>query len=81
MKVGDIVRITDCDDEAAGIGGRPCNCFFCRGNSNRLGLVTEYLGSNDNEPRFNVRFDIGHWTLFDADITRNNAEVISVASR
>ena len=80
MEVGDIVRITDCDDESTGIGGRSCNCFFCRGNSNRLGLVTEYLGS-DPEPRFNVRFDVGHWTLFEVDITNNNAEVISAASR
>ena len=81
MQVGDIVRITDCDDEPTGVGMGSCSCFFCRGNSNRLGLVTEYLGSNDDQPRFNVRFDIGHWTLFDTDITNNNAEVISAASR
>ena len=76
MEVGDVVRITDCDDEPTGMG-RSCNCFFCRGNSNSLGLVTEYLGST----RFNVRFDIGHWILFDTDIANNNAEVISAASR
>jgi len=80
MEVGDIVRITDCDDEPTGMG-RSCSCFFCHGNSNRLGLVTEYLGTMANQPRFNVRFDIGHWTLFEVDITNNNAEVISAASR
>jgi hypothetical protein len=79
MQVGDIVRITCCDDEPAGIGMGSCSCWLCCGNSNRLGLVTEYLGSNDDEPRFNVRFDIGHWTVFDADITRGSAEVISEA--
>ena len=81
MQVGDIIRITDCDDEPCGPGMGSCSCWFCSGNSNRIGLVTEYLGSLDNEPRFNVRFDIGHWTLFDADIDRLNAEVISATSR
>ena len=75
MQVGDIVRMTTC------VGMGSCSCWFCHGNSNRVGLVTEYLGSIDNEPRFNVRFDIGHWTLFDADIDRLNAEVISATSR
>ena len=77
MQVGDIVRITTCNAEPAGPGMGSCSCWFCHGNSNRLGLVTEYLGSNDDGPLFNVRFDIGHWTLFDADITRGSAEVIS----
>ena len=83
MQVGDIVRITHCDDEPTdGHGNRAsCSCWFCSGNSNRSGLVTEYLGSLDNEPRFNVRFDIGHWTLFDADIDRLYAELISATSR
>jgi hypothetical protein len=30
-----------------------------------------------DEPRFNVRFDIGHWTVFVSDIARGSAEVIS----
>ena len=81
MQVGDIVRITTCCAEPAGVGMGSCSCWFCHGNSNRIGLVTEYLGSNDNEPRFNVRFDIGHWTVFDTDIARGSAEVISAASR
>ena len=77
MQVGDIVRITTCCAEPAGVGMGSCSCWFCHGNSNRIGLVTEYLGSNADGPLFNVRFDIGHWTLFDADITRGSAEVIS----
>ena len=82
MQVGDIIRITTrCKAEPAGVGMGPCSCWFCHGNSNRIGLVTEYLGTMADEPRFNVRFDIGHWTLFDADIDSLNAEVISATSR
>ena len=78
MQVGDIVRITTrCKAEPAGVGMGSCSCWFCHGNSNRIGLVTEYLGSIDDEPRFNVRFDVGHWTVFDSDIARGSAEVIS----
>ena len=85
MKVGDLVRITDCDDDArVSIGPGSCSCRFCHGNSNRIGLVIEYLESNDGEDprwRVNVRFDVGDWVLFDTDIANKNAEVISVASR
>ena len=82
MQVGDIVRITTCSTLApAGVGIGSCSCWFCHGNSNRIGLVTEYLGTMADEPRFNVRFDIGHWTVFVSDIARGSAEVISAASR
>ena len=83
MQVGDIIRITTrgCGTSPAGIGMGSCSCWFCHGNSNRIGLVTEYLGSIDDEPRFNVRFDIGHWTVFDSDLATGSAEVISAASR
>ena len=82
MQVGDIIRITTrCKAEPAGVGMVPCSFWFCHGNSNRIGLVTEYLGTMADEPRFNVRFDIGHWTVFVSDIARGSAEVISAASR
>ncbi len=37
MKVGDLIKVRECG--MSGWSDFDCECFFCRGNSNRVGLV------------------------------------------
>jgi hypothetical protein len=71
MKVGDLVKVNSCP-----INGWPdfkCECFFCSGSSNRIGLVTGPAPRNS----WCVMFDCGEWRLDDFEEARGEVEVIS----
>ena len=59
MKVGDLVKVKECNTDM-GLGVRfPCECFFCNGNSNRVGLVTGPAPLNS----WRVMLDCGEWRV------------------
>lgn len=73
MKVGDLVRVKQCDTDI-GIGIHfPCQCFFCSSGSNRVGSVIA-VAPRDS---FHVMFDTGMWRLDSSDVDRGDVEVIS----
>ena len=68
MKVGDLVRVTDCVHE----GDNPCGCLFCGEESNRIGIVlARYRAPKDDlalHRLWTVMFDIGPWELYDYEV-------------
>ncbi len=78
MKIGDLVKVKDCPvrDEVMIRSGLDfdCVCFFCAGNSNRVGIVVE---ERRRGQRWIVRFDCGEWRLDMFDIARGDVEVIN----
>ena len=73
MKVGDLVRVKDCG-EARDFGKTwGCECFFCTGRSNRIGVVLGPAPRNG----WNIMFDCGSWVVTERDRTRGDVEVIS----
>ena len=71
MKVGDLVKVSDCG-EGAWTVIRPCDCFFCRGKSNRIGVVTGVAPRNS----WVVMFDCGEWHFDAFEVARGELEVI-----
>ena len=81
MKVGDLVRVSVCDD---GIDpGDECGCWFCSNDSNRTGIIIRRQGSDPLEDLaptakafhggyWSVMFDVGEWRLYGTEM-----EVIS----
>ena len=71
MKVGDLVKVKDCytwtNEEF------PCTCFFCSGDSNRVGLIFAPAPMN----AWMVMFDCGTWMFDKFDFARGDVEVIS----
>ena len=72
MKVGDLVKVEDCPDGPMRFSDS-CGCFFCRGNSNRIGVVVGPASRN----RWLVMFDCGEWRLDDFEEARGEVKVIS----
>ena len=73
MKVGDLVKVKDCDQERESILDFPCECFFCHHSSSRVGVVLR------PEPirSWAVMFDCGEWRLDEFDQARGDVKVIS----
>ena len=72
MKIGDLVKVKGCAAPTNPIDF-PCECFFCNGNSNRVGFVLGPAPFNS----FHVMFDCGSWRLDNFDEARGDVEVIS----
>ena len=71
MKVGDLVRVKPCPQPAW--SDYKCECFFCNGNSNRVGLVTGPAPLNS----WRVMFDCGEWRLDDFEEANGEVTVIN----
>ncbi len=74
MKIGDLVKVKDCgrsDDQD--FLDFACECFFCNGDSNRIGVVLGPAPRNS----WHVMFDCGEWRLDDFDVARGDVEVIN----
>jgi len=71
MKVGDIVKVKPCGKDPW--GDFTCECFFCSGKSNRVGLVTGVAPRNS----WYVMFDCGQWRLDAFEEARGEVKVIS----
>tara|TARA_B100001971_G_C17790313_1_gene334181 strand:+ start:84 stop:296 length:213 start_codon:yes stop_codon:yes gene_type:complete len=69
MQVGDIVKVKDCVKP-------DCVCFFCCGNSNRVGFISTVLPQGG----YATIFDIGEWDLFDFDEEKGRIEVLNEKS-
>ena len=76
MKVGDLVKVSKCDnDDPTYEGTLPsndkCGCWFCSNGSSRIGVIVRKLGSRRDplgtiDPSAAVKFG-GYWSvLFDA---------------
>jgi hypothetical protein len=77
MKVGDLVKVKDCEQPTefqmrSGLD-LACECFFCCGNSNRIGFVLGPAPQNS----WAVMFDCGEWRLDDFEEARGEVKVIS----
>ena len=72
MKIGDLVQVKDCPAPTV-TWPHGCDCFFCAGNSNRIGIV---LGPAPRKS-WHVMFDCGEWRLDDFEEDRGEVEVIS----
>jgi len=72
MKIGDLVKVSECVDDPYMQDSTVCDCFFCAGKSNRIGLVVSVA------PRdaWHVMFDTGMWRLDTVDLDRGDVEVI-----
>ena len=80
MKVGDLVKVVD-NCSKPGDKWHPmgveCACFFCAGNSNRIGYVLGPAQRNS----WSVMFDCGEWKLDDFEEARGEVKVISQGKR
>jgi hypothetical protein len=80
MKVGDLVRIPVCTNARDEMPGHPCTCFFCYGNSSRIGVVTDVKNPQSSgwRRKYEAMFDIGPWTFSEREILDHTLiEVIS----
>ena len=78
MKVGDLVKVKHCGGpDMENILGETwtCECFFCAGDSNRVGVVIGPAQRNS----WAVMFDCGIWRLDDFEEARGEVEVLSKA--
>ncbi len=75
MKVGDLVKVKDCEHlyDVSHPFYEACECFFCSGNSNRIGVILGPAPRNS----WAVMFDCGEWRLDEFDHARGDVEVIS----
>ncbi len=74
MKVGDLVKVKECKHlDVLHPLYEACQCFFCGGKSNRIGVVLGPAPMNS----WHVMFDCGEWRLDEFDVSRGDAEVIS----
>lgn len=71
MKIGDLVQMKACPEPPW--SDYACECFFCNGNSNRVGLVTGPAPLNS----WRVMFDCGEWRVDDFEEARGEVKVIS----
>ena len=77
MKVGDLVKVKDCQQVPLFSPDFPCECFFCSGNSNRIGVVTGPAPRNS----WHVMFDCGSWRWDAFDEANGDVVVISRTGR
>ncbi len=70
MKVGDLVRVSECPVFEMG----SCSCIFCADNSSRIGVVTKRVPGRGSagEIAWMANFDIGAWA-----ISNTNVEIIN----
>lgn len=71
MKVGDLIKMKQCPDPPW--SDYACECFFCNGNSNRIGIITGPAQRNS----WRVMFDCGEWRVDDFEEARGEVKVIS----
>jgi hypothetical protein len=71
MKLGDLIRVAGCPEQAW--EDYACECFFCSGNSNRVGLVMAHEPLNS----WRVMFDCGERRVDDFEEARGEVKVIS----
>jgi hypothetical protein len=71
VKIGDLVKVKECELHAEQEG--QCTCFFCNGNSNRVGLIISPAPMN----AWMVMFDCGEFQIDKFDFARGDVEVIS----
>lgn len=71
MKVGDLVQMKACPEQPW--SDYACECFFCNGNSNRVGLVTGPAPLNS----WRVMFDCGEWRVDNFEEARGEVKVLS----
>lgn len=71
MKIGDLVQMKACPEPPW--PDYACECFFCNGNSNRVGLVTGPAPLNS----WRVMFDCGEWRVDDFEEARGEVKVIN----
>ena len=75
MKTGDLVRIQDCHEYVAFYATDPpeeCDCFWCAGNSNRIGCVIGPAASRPSQQgvggnAWYASFDCGEMIIWDGD--------------
>ena len=73
MKIGDLVKVSDCTLESASALDLYCECFFCSGKSNRVGIVLSPAPANS----WDVMFDCGMWRVSNFEEARGEVKVIS----
>jgi hypothetical protein len=71
VKVGDLVKVRSC--QQSGWSDFICECFFCSGKSNRVGVILGPAPRNS----WHVMFDCGSWILDDFEEARGGVEVIN----
>jgi len=75
MKIGDLVKVKECEQlyDSSHPFYEACECFFCTGASNRVGVVLSPAPRNS----WHVMFDCGAWRLDAFDEANGDVEVIS----
>ena len=70
MKIGDLVRVPACTNAKGEEPGHPCTCFFCCGNSSRIGVVTDVEATlaAPYSRKYRAMFDIGPWTFSEREL-------------
>ena len=76
MNIGDLGQGAGCRSDGAH-PDFPCECIFCNGNSNRIGVVLAPAPRNS----YWVMFDCGEWRLDDFDFARGEAWVVNEHER
>ena len=72
--IGDLIKVRSCKDlDNDGFPDCECDCFFCRGRSNRIGLI---LGPLPNDS-YEVAFDAGVLQIYDHEFGSGQVVVIS----
>jgi len=74
VKVGDLIQVRACG--TSGWSDFDCECFFCHGQSNRIGLVAGPASRNG----WHVSFDCGQTRLDEFDIAQGYVKVIGPPS-
>ena len=72
IKIGDLVQVSPCQSGGF-LPDFPCECFFCTGKSNRIGVILGPAARNS----WAVMFDCGVWRLDMFDFARGDAWVIN----
>ncbi len=72
MKVGDLVKIINCKKQLT-FPLFPCDCFWCAGNSNRIGVILGPAPKNS----WNVMFDCGECCINIHDMAQGSVVVIN----
>jgi hypothetical protein len=73
VKLGDLIQVRACG--TSGWSDFDCECFFCRGHSNRIGLVAAPApGASGNG--WYVSFDCGQTRLDEFDVAQGYVKVI-----
>jgi len=75
MKVGDLVKVKECEQlyDVTHPFHESCECFFCSGNSNRVGMVLGPAPGNS----WTVMFDCGERCFDDFEEARGEVKVIN----